>query len=246
MKFPLLYSIIIILLTSSSQQEEVLIINYQKSLSEQLKLPSLDSGFLDNVNASLKKNNYLLVFDETNSKFFIENKKDLVVEENNDKNSFKATFLNNISNTEEEYFTDKSLKSIFHRVKERIWIKMQYNQVNWKIDTSKVKTIFGYKCVYASAIVEQDRLNLAFFNLEKKEQKVIVWFAPEFPIKGYGPEAYSGLPGLVFECDDGKFKYQIQDIQEVNHFDKNNLTNFKKENAMTNEEYKESLLNKIP
>lgn len=82
----------------------------------------------------------------------------------------------------------------------------------WKFDTIS-KKIGNYTCLKATTEIivnEADVRNLSFLDntqnqTETKNTKIIVtaWYCPDIPIS-HGPDTYWGLPGLIFEINDGK------------------------------------------
>lgn len=66
--------------------------------------------------------------------------------------------------------------------------------LSWTI-TSENKTIGGFNCFKAKAT--EILMSRKGYNYEKD---VVVWFAPELAVP-FGPQNYSGLPGLVLEVN---------------------------------------------
>lgn len=82
------------------------------------------------------------------------------------------------------------------------------NKLNWVIDKSQEKLILDKK-VYKATCVSK---------INDKECKIIAWFSEEVPL-GFGPELYSGLPGLILELDTGNLTYKCDSIV----FEKQNI-----------------------
>jgi len=90
----------------------------------------------------------------------------------------------------------------------------------WKFDTIS-KKIGNYTCLRATTEItvnDADSRNLSFLDNPNNENKhnqskaktikttkiiVTAWYCPDIPIS-QGPDVYWGLPGLIFEINDGK------------------------------------------
>ena len=84
--------------------------------------------------------------------------------------------------------------------------KIALPSLEWSI-TSKTKNIGGYTCYQATATEELFSRKGGYYNRE-----VIAWFAPEFPVN-FGPQIYSGLPGLVLQVERDKFTITATNIE---------------------------------
>lgn len=84
--------------------------------------------------------------------------------------------------------------------------KIAHQPLDWKI-TSKTKNIGGYTCYQATATEELFSRKGGYYNRE-----VIAWFTPEFPVN-FGPQKYSGLPGLVLQVERREFTLTAKKIE---------------------------------
>ncbi len=75
------------------------------------------------------------------------------------------------------------------------------NKLNWVIDKSQEKSILDKKTYKATCIRK----------INNKECKIIAWFSEDIPL-GFGPDFYSGLPGLILELDTGNLTYKCDSI----------------------------------
>ena len=88
---------------------------------------------------------------------------------------------------------------------------------DWNVGT-KTKKIGGYTCINATLTIKVSKGDLANFEEQKKfeeknktdfykpkppkDTEISAWFCPDIPIS-QGPDKYWGLPGLIFEVNDG-------------------------------------------
>lgn len=115
-----------------------------------------------------------------------------------------------------DYFTDKNqdlkIEEVFSPIDNKtILLKSSFNDLDWKIENI-TKTIAGFKCTKASAVVYKD-------SSSQKEIKVIAWFAPELPFQ-FGPMEYSGLPGLILGLESRNNFYFYADEIKLDKTDK--------------------------
>ena len=101
-------------------------------------------------------------------------------------------------------------------------IEREIGQDKWKFSGNN-KTIMGYACQEAT--------------LEKKDEKIKVWFTPEIPVST-GPRNYIGLPGLVLAVDinDGETTLEATLIK-TEKINETHLQKPKKGKKVSDEEY---------
>jgi GLPGLI family protein len=68
---------------------------------------------------------------------------------------------------------------------------IQYSKKDWAL-TKETKTIDGYVCFKATSV------NRITYKDKVFNHPVIAWYCPEIPYY-FGPNGYSGLPGLILE-----------------------------------------------
>jgi len=109
---------------------------------------------------------------------------------------------------------------------------ISYPKTEWKI-TNETKKINGYLCGKAiTTLVENSRA--------RQTSTIIAWFAYDLPYN-FGPNQFTGLPGLVLELDYiGKYKLRATKI-ELNTKEKIKIEFPKKGIKMSLEKYEKKL-----
>jgi GLPGLI family protein len=98
------------------------------------------------------------------------------------------------------------------------YVEKKINDFDWKIEDSIIK-INGYNCYAANTILTEEGRN------GLKEIVVTAWFTPEinFP---YGPNGYSGLPGMIVQIQKGNTITYLSKIKFENHKEKLEIPSF--------------------
>lgn len=79
------------------------------------------------------------------------------------------------------------------------------NKINWEL-INESKKIGKYNCL--KAITKITKL----YRGKQKEYIKAAWYSPEINTS-FGPIGYGGLPGLILELNDGKYKYIVSEIK---------------------------------
>lgn len=111
---------------------------------------------------------------------------------------------------------------------ENYFIKKRINNFDWKIEDSKVK-INGYYCYKANTIITEEGRN------GLKEIIVTAWFTPEINFS-YGPNGYSGLPGMIVQIQKGNTITYLSKIKFEKHKEDLELPSFE---TISNTEFKQ-------
>ncbi len=77
-------------------------------------------------------------------------------------------------------------------------------KLKWQL-INETKIIGNYTCYKAKAIIKKP------YRGKEKEYIKTAWYCPQINAP-YGPIGYSGLPGLILELNEGKFKYKTSKI----------------------------------
>lgn len=83
---------------------------------------------------------------------------------------------------------------------------VNYEPIQWEV-TSEKKKIGKYNTYKALS-------SYSFYDSRKNqniEQEVVAWFAPEIPVS-FGPEGYTGLPGLILQLDIAGGRYYVTEL----------------------------------
>lgn len=103
------------------------------------------------------------------------------------------------------------------------------NNITWEL-TDEIKTINGFRSQKAVA-----KRNYYHFRSDKNiVRNIVAWFAPEIPVS-FGPDGFSGLPGLILELVIANERYYVVDVDlnRTNH----NIRKPTKGEEVTFEEY---------
>lgn len=152
---------------------------------------------MNNVEYTLRFNNYSSVFFE-NSKMNLDK----------DENSLVIEFSRTLGGGGGIYFVDRKLNKTYHEheFESDLYLIEQDNFANWTL-TQKKKTIGAYTCYKAFK-------NNTFVGSSGNDVtiKIIAWYTPEIPYS-YGPIKYNGLPGLILELQNEKAIFYASKIE---------------------------------
>lgn len=126
---------------------------------------------------------------------------ELIDKVSNEGKNISSTLLKNSTGGDNLYYTSiKKQKCLIQDCKtlDECFV-IEKEKVEWYL-TQDTKNINGYKCYKA--------INT---NSKNKIKKTIAWYTNEIPL-GYGPKAYSGLPGLVLEIEEAAILYRAKKI----------------------------------
>lgn len=90
---------------------------------------------------------------------------------------------------------------------DRVFVELG-TPTRWTI-TDTIAEINGIRCVFARGVIPAD---IEGFN----DEKVIAWFAPEYPLP-FGPDGLFGLPGLIVQAERLGKTYTIKRIRNVSN-----------------------------
>lgn len=131
----------------------------------------------------------------------------------------------------EEIYVNKNNKEVLYETNDKIIIKENYNEKNWKI-TNELKTIGDFQCYKAT--YQNNYLDRKGNN---RTNEIVAWYAPKLPFS-FGPKNYYGLPGLILEVTENKKTYIATKIELSSK-----VTNIKipKGKTITKKEYEDRL-----
>lgn len=155
----------------------------------------------------LKDVEYLLEGNQQISKFSIINKENQTFKDNviSDKIGVSnSVFYKDLKKKESFSYTETYLD------KKSTIISYNYNKYNWTI-TKESKKIGKYNCFKATT----ERKYLAVSINEYLNETIVVWFTPEIAVP-FGPNDYSGLPGLVLEVSKNNFYFIANSVKISN------------------------------
>jgi GLPGLI family protein len=149
-----------------------------------------------------KGNNFKLKFNKNESIF--EEEKRLKINEK--KINFTRIMMGNGS-----YYTNKKTKEILNQKETygQLFI-VDVSQVKWEL-TQERKKIDSYVCYKATTFKKVE-------NSEGKNKvEVIAWYTTELPYN-FGPNEFSGLPGLILELQEGNLIIKVSKINLINKY----------------------------
>jgi len=105
-------------------------------------------------------------------------------------------------------YTNISTKELIYKKEaygKQFLITNNLDSLRWKL-INESKVVNGYNCFKAvtSKTVVGSKKTVAF--------EVIAWYAPEIPLN-FGPIGYAGLPGLIIELYNDKYKYYMTEME---------------------------------
>lgn len=100
------------------------------------------------------------------------------------------------------------IKRYFNAYGEKLVIESNVSELKWTL-TKDTKQIGEYQC-YKAVTNYVLKNSLGSFNKE-----VVAYYSPDINYR-FGPNGYSGLPGLIMELQEDKFVYTIEKINFSN------------------------------
>lgn len=233
MKLKLIFCIITIYATSffSQSKDQYALANVQYELKIKLdKNISRHEYFLEtfpnsssNIGSVASEFDFVLMFDEKNSLFFLEKK--LISDK---KAGMLATILSGyfgrIKQYDNNYVTEELQESFGKFLVSREYKKWQLHEETKKIDK--------YLCFKATT-------SFTIINPKGKifKRDITAWYAPQLPYK-YGPLGYGNLPGLIIELQGEGYTYGVKKIEFFDEKNKKNLIpKLKNKKLITEEEF---------
>lgn len=171
-----------------------------------------------------------------------------------------GTYYKNVK--EKIYTVDKEFMGKEFLVKDTL------TTYKWNME-SETRTIGGYTCYKATAVVPASKTDFRNFRPKKEEDKkeeakkedapkktnfmdeidmpkeitVTAWYTPEIPLN-QGPEGYWGLPGLILEVNDGKTTILCSKVV-LNSKEKTEIKQPSNGKIVTQKEYDEIVVKKM-
>jgi len=159
------------------------------------------SFMINKMNERTKRLRYTLKFNKERSKFTT-----------NPSMAKEDNAMSRMSIPQSEYYYDLILNERYQ--KNNITGKeflVKKTPIEWSI-TKETKVIKGYNCRKAEAVQVFYSIDRETEELKTKEQPIVAWFTSEIPFS-FGPENYSGLPGLVLELSTQGKNYTVENIK---------------------------------
>lgn len=177
----------------AQNKEPLTIVTYKSYLNENFDKDKENSplSFLNKI-AAKNPINFKLIYNQTKSFYSLEEKMDTKSHENK-----MAKILMGGSTRS---YTDVSKEIYLNQIEsygETFLIPIQ--PWHWEL-TNETKMIGNYLCGKATTTYIQDNPNKKF------KKNVEAWYAPEIN-NTFGPKGFFGLPGLILELKDDRFKY---------------------------------------
>lgn len=159
---------------------------YTLKAGNELSQTKSDNPIVQQLLLSFSENSkdaeYALVFNKTESYFFLIDKKELKIENQTEFDKLQLFNYSVYTN-----LVDKIIIKQPEPIEQTTFlIKTEFGKQQWEL-TSEEKLIDGYKCF--KAILKND-VNQSY--------SAVAWYAPEIPYS-YGPIEYNNLPGLILE-----------------------------------------------
>lgn len=160
---------------------------------------------------NLKTYEYQLIFNEQKATY----KK--VKKLNSDTSSVLKAMTEGVANFRGTIFFDSSSKIVLHQQEfAGVDYLIENNKLDWILtkDTLQIDNYLCYKAKTTVIIKNADG---------KNELEALAWYSPEITIP-YGPDGYSGLPGLILQLD---FNGIITSLKKIEFFeDANKVDDF--------------------
>jgi GLPGLI family protein len=115
-----------------------------------------------------------------------------------------------LSESENTCYTDLITKINYFQITENEifrdaeFILIDTLNYNWQL-SNEIKLIDNYKCYKATLKIDKN------VSGTKNDLNITAWYSPEIPI-AFGPNGFSGLPGLILELDYKNVKFSARSI----------------------------------
>lgn len=203
---------------------------YNKHLSSITNSDSINNDYLKQALKILKNREYKLAFN--NSEAIYSEVKSLQINEN----PVVEAYVRGLSEFYGEIYINSLEKSIIHKKKiaDGTYL-IQKNRINWILSKDTLR-IDKYLCYKASTtrIIE---------NMEGSHNlKVTAWYTPEISLQ-YGPDGYSGLPGLILQLNNNGVITSLKKIEFFKEDEDVELNFIAKGKKVTEDEFNSMMSN---
>jgi GLPGLI family protein len=218
----------------SFSQHKSIEVHYKKSIDFTDKIYSNPEykNLIPEIRDAISNLNYLLKINDNESIFMLQESMESDLKVNTLVKRIiysaygKSTFYTNLNDS-----IIKELKSIDGQ---DYLIKNEKQKFKLSNETKKIK---GYTCYKATWTETIEFSKLGKKELKDKENKYIVWYAPEIS-KSFGPINAFGLPGLILELQFNNIKYYATKLDFKSKVKIKNIKGIE----ITNHEYNDMLI----